>query len=183
MKNTAPRILALQAMTLAVLLAIPVAAGLYVWKKHQWAEEQLVQLEPRFARLAGLQQSKERLASAEASAQALLASHAYPASQDAVQVGNDAQQRIRTLFADSKLDVASIQVLPPKDQAAFDRIGVVLRVEGELTGIQNALTLLEKQAPTVWVDSVSVQSVGFVKPQSAQRLAAQFSFSVLRVRS
>lgn len=183
MKNTVPRIAILQAVTLAALLAVPAAAGLYVWKKHQWAEEQLAQLEPRFARLAGLQQSQERLASAEASANALLASHVYPPSQDAVQVGNDAQQRIRALFADSKLDVASIQVLPPKEAAAFDRIGVVLRVEGELTGIQNALALLEKQAPTVWVESVSIQTVGFVKPQSAQRLAAQFSFSVLRGRS
>lgn len=183
MKNIAPRIAVLQTLTLAVLLAIPAAAGLYVWKKHQWAEEQLAQLGPRFARLAGLQQSKERLASAEASANALLASHVYPSTQDAVQVGNDAQQRIRTLFADSKLEVSSIQVLPPKDLAVFDRIGVVLRVEGELTGIQNALTLLEKQAPTVWVDSVSIQTVGFVKPQSAQKLVAQFSFSVLRARS
>ncbi len=183
MKNTAPRVVLLQAFILAVLLALPAVAARYVWGKHQWAEEQLAQLEPRFARLAGLQQSKDRLASAEASASALLASHVYPASQDAVQVGNDAQQRIRALFADSKLDVASIQVLPPKEQAPFDRIGVVLRVEGELAGIQNALALLDKQAPTVWVDSVSIQSVGFVKPQSAQRLAAQFSFSVLRVRS
>lgn len=183
MKNIAPRIAVLQACTLAALLAIPGAAGLYVWKKHQWAEEQLAQLEPRFARLAGLQQSKERLASAEASANALLASHVYPSSQDAAQAGNDAQQRIRTLFADSKLDVASIQVLPSKEAASFDRIGIALRVEGDLTGIQNALALLEKQSPTVWVDSISIQAVGFVKPQTAQRLAAQFSFSVLRVRS
>lgn len=183
MKQVVSRIVLLQALILAVLLIFPAAAGFYVWKKHQWAEEQIAQLEPRFARLAGLRQSKDRLASAEASANALVASHAYPSSQDSVQVGNDAQQRIRALFADSKLEVASIQVLPPKEQAAFDRIGIVLRVEGELTGIQNALTLLDKQAPTVWVDSVSIQAVGFVKPQTAQRLAAQFSFSVLRVRS
>ncbi|MFY3382635.1 type II secretion system protein GspM [Paracidovorax sp. MALMAid1276] len=172
-----------QIATVLTVLMVPLAVSVWVWSKHQWAADQLEQVGPRYARLAGLVQAKERLAQAEASAKALLAAHAYPAEQDAVQAGNDAQQRIRSLFADSKLDVGSIQVLPPKELAAFDRIGIVLRVEGDLTGVQNALTLLEKQSPTVWVDSVSVQTVGVVKPKMPQRLSAQFNFSVLRVRS
>lgn len=173
----------LQAITVAVVLAVPAGAGWWVWTKHQWATAQLAQLEPRYARLAGLQQSKDKLAQAEASARALLGAHAYPAEQDALQSGNDAQQRIRTLFADSKLDIGSIQVLPPKEQGGFDRIGIVLQVEGDLTGLQNALTLLEKQSPTVWLDSASIQTVGVVKPKMPQRLSARLSFSVWRVRS
>ncbi len=183
MKPRSMRIAVWQGLIVLMLLAVPLAAGGWVWIKHQWANEQLSQLEPRYARLAGMVQAQEALAQAEASAKALLAGHTYPAEQDAVQAGNDAQQRIRTLFADSKLDVGSIQVLPPKELSAFDRIGIVLRVEGDLTGIQNALALLEKQSPTVWVDSVSIQTVGFVKPKMPQRLSAQFNFSVLRVRS
>lgn len=173
----------LQGMTVAVLLSVPAAAGWWVWSKHRWATEQLAQLEPRYARLAGLQQSKDKLTQAEASAKALLGAHAYPSEQDAVQAGNDAQQRIRALFADSKLDIGSIQVLPPKEHAAFDRIGIVLQVEGDLAGLQNALSLLEKQSPSVWLDSGSIQTVGVVRAKMAQRLSARLSFSVWRVRS
>lgn len=173
----------LQVITLLLLCAPLVAGGWWVWHKHQWAQEQLAQLEPRHARLLGLQASKDSLAQAETATKAQLARQVYPATLDAAQAGNDAQQRIRTLFADSKLDIGSIQVLPPKEQKAFDRIGVVLRVEGDLLGIQNALTLLETQAPTVWVEAFSVQTIGAVKPKSTQRLGGQFTLFVLRSRT
>jgi general secretion pathway protein M len=177
------RVVVLQLLTVLVLLAPLVAGGWWVWQKHQWAQEQLDQLAPRHARLLGLQAAKDSLAQAEASAQARLTRQVYPAAQDAAQAGNDAQQRIRTLFADSKLDIGSIQVLPPKEQKAFDRIGVVLRVEGDLVGMQNALALLETQQPTVWIDAVALQTIGAVKPKSAQRLGGQFTLSVMRGRS
>ena len=62
------------------------------------------------------------------------------------QAGNDAQQRIRSVFADSQLDIISIQVLPAaKEEAKFDRIPITLRVEGDLTGIHNALGMLPAQ--------------------------------------
>ena len=167
-----------------LLLCVPLAAGgWWLWQKHQWAQEQLQQLEPRHARLLGLQASQDALAKADAAAKAQLARQVYPAAQDAVQAGNDAQQRIRTLFADSKLDIGSIQVLPPKEQKGFDRIGVVLRVEGDLVGMQNALALLEAQSPTVWVEAFSVQTIGAVKPKSPQRLGGQFTLFVLRGRA
>lgn len=179
---SAPRAL-LQALTVLLLCAPLLAGGLWVWQKHQWAQQQLDQLEPRHARLLGLQASKDTLAQAQATAQEQLARQVYPATQEAVAAGNDAQQRIRTLFADSKLDIASIQVLPPKEQKTFDRIGVVLRVEGDMVGIQNALTLLETQSPTVWTEAVSIQTIGAVKPKSTQRLGGQFTLFVLRGRA
>lgn len=173
----------LQAVIVCAFLAPCMVLGVYLWQKHQWATSQLAQLEPRYARLLGLQKSQDALAQASAASKSQLARYAYPASQDPLQAGNDAQQRIRALFADSKLDIGSIQVLPPKTQDAFDRIGVSLRVEGDLAGLQNALTLLEAQSPTVWVDSVTIQTIGPVKPKFSPRLAAQLSFSVLRSRT
>lgn len=173
----------LQGLIALAVVAPVVACAAYVWHKHQWATAQLAQLEPRYARLLGLRSSHEAMQQASATAAAQLTRYAYPSSQDAIQAGNDAQQRIRTLFADSKLDIGSIQVLPPKTQESFDRIGVTLRVEGDLVGLQNALSLLEAQTPTVWVDSITIQNIGHAKPKIAQRLAAQLSFSVLRARA
>ena len=178
------RIAWLQAITMLVL-ALPVAgAGMYVWRAHHLSQQRLADLEPRYARLAGLLERKAELEVMGTQANQQLARLAYPVTLDVTQAGNDAQQRIRTLFADSKLDIISIQVLTPvKEASNFDRIPINLRVEGDLAGLQNALALLSNQSPLVLVDTLTVQTIGAVKPSSIQRLGAQFNFFVLRVRS
>ncbi len=177
------RIAWLQALTVLLLLLPLAGAGLYVWALHQSLQNHLGALEPRFARLAGLLQRQADLQALGVQADAQLARLTYPVSQDVTQAGNDAQQRIRGLFADSKLDIISIQVLPPKEESKFDRIPINLRVEGDLAGIQDALMKLANQSPVVLVDSLTLQTIGAVKPASVQRLGGQFNFSVLRVRS
>ena len=177
------RIAWLQALTVLVLLLPLAGGGLYVWTLHQRLQNHLADLEPRFARLTGLLARQADLQALGVQANAQLARLTYPASQDVTQAGNDAQQRIRSLFADSKLDIISIQVLPPKEEGKFDRILVNLRVEGDLAGIQDALRKLSSQSPVVLVDSLTLQTIGAVRPASIQRLGGQFNFSVLRVRS
>jgi general secretion pathway protein M len=178
------RIAVLQALTVLALVLPIVAGGTYLWGKHHEIQKSLTDLEPRYARLLGLVEQQAALKGLGDQASEQLVRLAYPASQDATQTGNDAQQRIRTLFADSRLDIVSIQVLPPpKDDSPFDRIQINLRVEGELVGIQTALSVLATQTPRVLVDSVTLQTIGAVKPASIQRLGGEFNFTVLRVRS
>lgn len=178
------RVVWLQALTLLVLLLPLAGAGLYVWNRHQHVQQLLADLEPRHARLQGLLQRQADLKALGVQANEQLARQTYPAGQDVTQAGNDAQQRIRNLFTESRLDIISIQVLaPPKEDSKFDRIPITLRVEGDLAGIQNALLKLSSQTPTVLVDSLSVQTIGAVRPASTQRLGGQFNLSVLRVRA
>ena len=178
------RIAWLQALTVVALLLPLAGAGLYVWIHHQRIENHLADLEPRYARLAGLLERQAELQTLGIKANEQLTRLSYPAAQDVTQAGNDAQQRIRSLFAESKLDIISIQVLPPpKEEAKFDRIPINLRVEGDLAGIQSALSSLSRQTPMVMVDSLSLQTIGAVRPASMQRLGGQFSLSVLRVRA
>ncbi len=177
------RIALLQALTVLALLVPLVGGGLYLYTLHQRAQARLADAEPRYARLVGLMERQADMKSLVVQAKEQLARHAYPVTQDATQAANDAQQRIRALFADSKLDISSIQVLPPKEEGKFDRISIDLRVEGDLTSLQNALSLLATQTPTVVVENMALQTIGAVKPASTQRLGAQFNFFVLRVRS
>lgn len=179
------RIVCLQALTVALFFLPFVGGGFYVWTQHQRLQAHVSDLEPRYARLAGLLQRSGDFKLMGEQAQARLAALSYPASTDTTQAGNDAQERIRALFADSKLDIVSIQVLPPakdKEDVAFDHIQIHLKVEGEMVGIQNALSILTGQTPAVWVDNVTLQTIGAVKPASVQRLGGQFNFSVFRVR-
>lgn len=177
------RIAWLQALIVLAMLLPLAGAGLYVWARHQSLQGHQADLEPRYARVAGLLSRQADLQALGVQANAHLARLTYPASQDVTQAGNDAQQRIRSLFADSKLDIISIQVLAPKEEGKFDRIPINLRVEGDLAGIQDALMKLSSQSPVVLVDSLALQTIGAVRPASTQRLGGQVSFSVLRGRS
>jgi general secretion pathway protein M len=171
----------------ALMITLAVFAGLagaayYLVAKHQWATAALASVEPRYARLLGLQSSAADLDNALADRRAILARHAYLASQDVAQAGSDAQQRVREVFAKAGLDVASTQVLPAKPVDGFDRIPLVLRLEGDLAALQAALTVLPNQVPTFFAEGFNVQTSGIPKPDAAPRLSVQVNLFVLRVR-
>jgi general secretion pathway protein M len=177
------RVLWLQAATLIALLIPVIVAAIYVGGHHQRVFGLLADLEPRYARLTGLVQYKAELEALNVKVTEQLERLTYPSAQDVTQTGNSAQQRIRGLFVDSNLNVISIQVLPAvKDDSKFDKIPISLRVEGDLAGIQSALTKLSNQTPLILVESLSVQTIGAVKPASIQHLSGQFGLLVLRVK-
>ena len=167
---------------LALLLPLALAAG-YLFSKYQWAESAVAELEPRYARLLGLQSSQPELTRAIAQSAALVSRHVYPASQDVSQAGNDAQQRIRTIATRAGLSIMSSQVLPPKAEKQFDRVPLTVRLEGELPALQAALVVLAGESPAINVESFSVQTIGAVRPEVAQRLNIQFNLFILRAKS
>ena len=169
---------------LAFVLALVAGASVsYVVAKHRWAQNALAELEPRYARLLGLRASGAELDRALAERRAVLASHAYLASQDLSVASSDAQQRARELFTNAGLQVASIQILPPKPVEGFDRIPVVLRLEGDLASLQAALLKLPVQTPALFVDGFNVQSMGMPVADAPYRLNIQVNLFVLRVRT
>ncbi len=176
------RVTLLQIALVMVFFAPWLGVGLFVALQHKSIESQLADMEPRYARLLGLSSRKSELIAASLSAKNQLKRAAYSAEQTLSIAGNEAQQRIRALFADSRLNVISIQVLPVKAEDGFDRIPIELKVEGDLTGIQNALALLMAQQPQVFIDDVALQTIGAVRPASIQLLGGQFLFSVLRAQ-
>lgn len=168
----------------AILVVLPLLAGAdYVWRKHQWASEQLQTLAPRYARLAGLQEKAPELAERLAASRKQLHAYVYPAGGDATQAGNDALQRVRAVFTQAGLTVASTQVLAPQPVSGFDRVPLALRVEGELLHLQSALAVLPGLSPVVLIDGMHIQSTGQRRPDEAPRLVVQFNLSVLHARA
>lgn len=170
-----------------IILLLPFAwGGYYMAQKHHWAQTKLAELEPRYARLKGMQEQSGELSSALARAQALRLRYVYPATQDATQAGNAAQQRVRDIFSSAGLQIISSQVLPPKIEKGFDLIPLTVRAEGEILALQSALAVLSSQVPIIVLNELDVQvqgGLGNVNPKLAPRLSAQFGFSVLRERS
>lgn len=165
------------------LIALPFGLiALYVGQKHQWAQAKLTEIEPRYARLLGLESRRQDLAEGKTKAAAFLERHTYPSTQDESQTVNDAQQRVRSVFSAAGLEVSSTQALPSKIEKDFDRIAMTVRVDGELAALQTAMVGLAAQSPAILVDSFSMQPVGVVKVDAPIRLSAVFTLSVLRVR-
>jgi general secretion pathway protein M len=177
------RVVLIQSLTVLVLLGAVVSAAYTVWFKHNRVQGILADLEPRYARLQGLLDRQADVLAMDAKAKEQLLQLAFPATQDLAKTGNDAQQRIRSLFAESRLDVVSIQILPGKVEGGFDRISISLRAEGTLADMQTALGRLSEQSPVILIDSMMLQTVGAARPSAVQRTAGQFAFSVFRVRS
>lgn len=169
---------------LFILLILLPFAGVAYWVriKMQTAEDVLRSIEPKYARLLGLEASKGQLAQSAEAAQAALTSWVYPATVDATQTANAAQERIRAVFTDNKLDVASIQLTQVKEDGPFDQAGILVKVEGDLIAVQNALTSIDILKPRIVVDSVSFQAVGGVRPKQPVRLSVQVSMLFWRVR-
>lgn len=156
--------------------------AIFVLQKHNAAAQRIADAEPRYARLLGLQQQSAELDAAVQYSKRLRAQYVYPATEDAAQTGNAAQQRIRDIFSGAGLQIVSSQVLPAKVEKSVERIPLSVRVEGDLLALQSALAVISSQSPAIFLDDMDVQSQGFGNPRSAvaPRLAIQFSLSVLR---
>lgn len=170
-----------------LLLLLPLfVGGIYVYNKHRWAKDLMSQLEPRYARLVGLEQQKEELDQAKKRIGQAQTQYVYPAAMDVSQAGNAAQQHVREIFGAAGMQISSSQVLQPKDDRGYDRISLKVQAEGEMLALQGVLTVLSSQTPTIIIDGLQIQVIGglnAVNPKVAPRLSSQFSLSVLKDRT
>jgi general secretion pathway protein M len=172
---------------LAGMLLLPlVLVGLWVHAKHEWGQEQLATLEPRYARLLGMQQQEEEIQQALERVAQAKANHIYPGENDATQTGNAIQQRLRTAMDRAGLSIVSSQVRPNPEEGPYERIDVIMSTEGEWPAIQMALISLREITPTVWLEDVEFNlqaGLQNVSPKVVPRLSAQFTFSILRSKT
>lgn len=180
------KMLAANRIAIALVLGAVLFVGgatAFVVSRHVWARDRLAELEPRYARLVGLGMSGPALDAALAERRAFVSRHAYPVGQDVARAGSDALQRARETFSRAGLDVSSTQVLAAKEVEGFDRIPLVLRLEGELPALQSALVVLPTPSPSLFVESFTIQTVGTPRADGPpQRLSIQANLFVLRAR-
>jgi general secretion pathway protein M len=176
-----PRLIVLSSLLLLVILLAGGYAAYLVWHKHLWAQTVLSETAPRHARLMGLDAARTELDGALTHAQAIRSQLVYPATQDANQTGNAAQQRVRDILSASGLQVLSSQVLPPTSakDTKWDRITLAVRTEGDALALYSALAILSGQAPVIVINELDVQ-IQSQPPNAAPRLSMQFNFVVLR---
>ena len=165
-----------------IVLAVLIPAVVKVVAVHRSASSRLAQIDPRYARVAGLLQSSEQLTKADQAIKASLADFLYPAEGDAGQVGNQTLQRVRDLASGRGLRVASSQVAAPREDQGFDRIGLSMRVEGDWEQMQALLTELARQRPAIYSQTMQISAQLGTQPGRRVDVAAQFELYVLKER-
>jgi general secretion pathway protein M len=171
------------ALTVLIVLAVMLWAGANLITRHHAARDRIEQIEPRYARLLGLEKSGDALKQVQESGKAQLARQIYPANQEPSQAGNDAQQRLREIFTSAGLNILSTQVLPAKQEKNLDRIPLSVRTEGDLAALQAALTGLHGLSPGIFLQDLTIQANNGRSPDGQQRMAVQFSLFVVRART
>lgn len=170
------------AVTLGAALVLALLAGQYVVRKHLWATERLEEIEPRYARLLGLQAAGPQLEESLKRARAVLPRLGHGPDRDAAQVGNDLQQLGRRALQAAGLSVTSSQVMPPRAEAGFDRIAVSLQGEGALSAVQVALAALQAETPPVLFDGVILQSTHRSADDGTPIVSCRLTLVVLRLQ-
>jgi general secretion pathway protein M len=169
-------------VSLGVFLLIALVGARYVVEKYRWSVETLEQIEPRYARLLGLREAGGKLEEALKQSRAALSRLGYAADRDAAQLGNDLQQVVRRALQTAGLSLASSQVLAPRSEAGFERIGVSVQADGALSGVQVALAALQAETPRIGVDSVVLQSTTRVADDGTPIVSCRLAVSVLRLQ-
>ncbi|MEM8942761.1 MAG: type II secretion system protein GspM [Pseudomonadota bacterium] len=111
-------------------------------------------LEPRLARLSGLQESGELLEERRSAATASLATAIYPSSNDESALAAELQSSVRQVLIDSGLSVSNSQVLPIRDDEAFKKVKIKLTAGGTLAALDTALVGLTAHSPTISIESL-----------------------------
>lgn len=148
-------------MVVGCSLGFVVLLVLY-WVVHFWLLRQdfageIAAIQPRTARILGIQESFDQLNMAANEADSRLQELVYPADRASAMTAAAMQQSIREVMTDAGLSVSGSQVLPARAVGGFDRLSLDITAEGNIGAFDDAFAILDLMRPMVFVESVSVK--------------------------
>ena len=168
-------------LTLLVPLLFYFNALLGLWGVGHAYQSDIDNLIPRIARLRGLVGYESQLRDASTRSGKGVAALAYPAAGDAATVSTALQTSVRQILTEAGLTLSNSQVLPVREKDNFDYISIRLTVEGDLSGLDAALTGIARFRPLLLVESLNVSPVRSPrKGAPTQRIKATLQLLSLR---
>ncbi|WP_041523943.1 type II secretion system protein GspM [Gilvimarinus agarilyticus] len=144
-------------VTLGVLVIVVLYVMILLLLKWQQYDAQIDDIEPRYARLAGLVQSESQLRALEREGRESLDSLVYGATENTNSVATKLQQQARNIFSVAGLDVSASQISRSKQRDGFVQINIALNADGSLDALAQALAELEQARPKIFVSKITVQ--------------------------
>lgn len=167
--------------TLIILLFGLVAVLSVIAHFKQRAEQDLSTIEPRIARLEGLQGAGGEIGQALAEQKKQLDQLVYDSSGGLDRVGAELQQKTRSAITSAGLSVQGSQVFTPKPESrsSIGFIEVRLNVLGNLNELRKSLAALSTIRPRVYVTELSVQPVRRGNDEGDQQISATINVSAI----
>lgn len=155
--NDHPRSAVICALTLLLPCYLVAHLLAVLWQAHSEYQSEIDYLEPRIARLEGLLAQGDLVRAAHARATSEVGDLVYPVSEDRASASANLQSVVRQIFSGAGMSVSNSQVLPPRQQGAFDHLGLKLSVSGGLEALDASLQALADHEPLLLVTSIDIQ--------------------------
>lgn len=169
------------AFFLILLLSIGFGANV-VYQKNIWLLSQLEYIEPRFARLKGIEPELKYMNEKIDDTNRGLALYIREVKGDPNQEGNEILQNVRKVLESSGFEANSAQVVLDDKGDKFKKYSVIIKGEASVGSLMSSLSGLKDLKPVLIIDSMSVQSTGLSQPHVAQRIVVQLNLSSIRSR-
>ncbi|WP_153239846.1 type II secretion system protein GspM [Halioglobus maricola] len=143
-------------LTLLVPLLVYLSLVVDAWGLRASYQEDIERLQPRIARMQGIQAFEKELGASAGTVRRQVADLVYPPSIDAASAGTSLQKEVRQLMGSAGLAVSNSQLLPVREEEKFDRVSLKLTVAGELPALDRALASLNDFSPRVTVATFDV---------------------------
>jgi general secretion pathway protein M len=141
-------------LTIPALLYLNALLGLL--SMRQGYQSEIDALAPRIARLQGLTEHEDQLRESAIRVDKRVGKLAYPATEDRATVSARLQKNVRQIFVEAGLSVSNSQVLPVREENAFDYIGLKLTVTGDVAALDAAMAAVAGYTPLLLVESLDV---------------------------
>ncbi len=166
-------------------LLLPVLLYLYgvanLWQLRAGYQGEIERLQPRIARWQGLTELEEQLRESAGRGGNRMVGLVYPAQGDNATAAASLQKDARQLFTDAGMEITNSQVLPVRQEANFDYIGVKLTVDGDIASLDAALAEVADFSPLLMVEALDVWPVRVRRDQPVgQRVTANLRLLSLR---
>lgn len=170
--------------TLLVLVALWVLVAGILTHIRLSDEQKIANIDPRYARLAGLLNASGGIKQALGAQSKALSKIVYPNAQGLDRLGADLQQKLRSKAAGAGARVVGSQVVvpPPGDKVQWGYIEVNLTLNGSLAEIKNALIAISTLRPVVYPEDVQVQPVIRGRDTNSQEVTAKLRFQAMYLR-
>ncbi|MEZ5572074.1 MAG: type II secretion system protein GspM [Halioglobus sp.] len=167
-------------LTLLVPLLFYTNALLGLVEMRSTYQSEIDSLNPRIARLRGMIGFESQLRDSSAQGMQEVAELVYPASRDRATVSAELQTSVREILSNAGLSVSNSQVLPVREKDNFDHISIRLTVEGDLSGLDEALTAIARFRPILLVESLEIGALRSSRSSQEQTVSATVQLLSLR---
>lgn len=168
-------------LVLAIAAGTLILAWISLWGIHAEQARQLSDIEPKIARLRGIQQALPAIDQALTDARNEILKQAYPSTSPAAQIGTALQQRIRQILEQAQMTIEGSQSLPPIAQPGYEILPMSITAQGSLEALVTVLNRLQQERPRITIEKLTLQPGRTGKGESGQILRIEARLSVLRL--